>query len=325
MAGGIVFSWMDEWFKRTWVTVDLEVPADRTRLWHNVMDAEQNYGLLGEYAGDAATTPEPGGDVSRWRALALLEGGEGIAVRVGADASYLYLALDGAPSLDSTRYVVGIDTYGHKRGESTLPGLPFTTDEGFEFALVVNDTTDAQLEVVPWYNPYLVPRAGEGPTALDAFYNTSATVDDRRAHAGWDSLFVTTNRWRIGRDGRTYPARGVNRGRLRYGQAATETLADWYVDRAARVVEVRLAWGLLNVTDPSSRRVLRRVGSHETFETVNTDGLRFGVAAITRGSGAVRVWVPPSATYSWATWEAPVWHEHLKPAFGALRDVWAQW
>src|SRR3989475_9440866 len=50
-AGEILFSWLDEWFKHTWVTIDLELPPERTRLWHNVMNAEQNYGLLGEYAG----------------------------------------------------------------------------------------------------------------------------------------------------------------------------------------------------------------------------------------------------------------------------------
>ena len=96
LAGGIVFSWLDEWFKHTWVTIDLEQPAERTRLWHNVMDAEQNYGLLGEYAGNSAT-PEPGGDPSRWRAtLPLLERHGGpVALRVGADPSYLYLALEG--------------------------------------------------------------------------------------------------------------------------------------------------------------------------------------------------------------------------------------
>src|SRR6184192_3650335 len=56
LAGGLVFAWLDEWFKHTWVTIDLELPAERTRLWHNVMDAEQNYGLLGECAGAGDAT-----------------------------------------------------------------------------------------------------------------------------------------------------------------------------------------------------------------------------------------------------------------------------
>jgi len=178
--------------------------------------------------------------------------------------------------------------------------------------------------VVPAYNPYLVPRAGAGPTALDAFYHWGATLEGASAGGAWDSLFVTTNRWRIGRDGRTYAARGVNRGRLRYGRAAASSLADWYVDRDAGLVEVRLAWGLLNVTDPSSRRVLRRIALPDRFETTVSEGLRFTVAAVARDDGAVRAWLP-GATFAWASWEEPVWHERLKPAYAALRDVWGSW
>jgi hypothetical protein len=325
LAGGIVFSWLDEWFKHTWVTIDLELPAERTRLWHNVLDAEQHYGLLGQYAGDTTTTPEPGGAPDRWRALRLLEGGDTLALRVGADPSYLYLALDGGPPLDTVRYVVWIDTYRRDRGAARLPGVSFASDVGFEFALVLNDTTDAQLLVAPWYNPYLGPRRGAGPTALDAFYNLGATVDSSGSGVAWDSLYVTTNRWRIARDGRTFPARGANRGRLRYGRATASSLADWYVDRPAQLVEIRLPWGLLNVTDPSSRRVLRRIVAPETFEVAVTDGFRFGVAAVAQGGGAARLWLPPHSTYAWPTWDAPLWHERLKPVYEALRDVWGAW
>src|SRR5213082_830647 len=324
LAGGIVFAWLDEWFKHTWVTIDLELPAERTRLWHNVMNAEQNYGLLGEYAGAADATPEPGGETARWRALPLLDRNDSIALRVGADPAYLYLVLEGGPELDVSRYVVGIDTHRGAGGERRLPGVAGASDVGFEFALVLNDTTDAQLLVVPAYNPYLVPRAVAGPTALDAFYHWGATLEGASAGGAWDSLFVTTNRWRIGRDGRTYAARGVNRGRLRYGRAAASSLADWYVDRDAGLVEVRLAWGLLNVTDPSSRRVLRRIALPDRFETTVSEGLRFTVAAVARDDGAVRAWLP-GATFAWASWEEPVWHERLKPAYAALRDVWGSW
>src|SRR5205085_2474591 len=183
-AGGIVFAWLDEWFKHTWVTIDLELPTERTRLWRNVMDAEQNYGLLGEYAGTADATPAPGGDAARWRALPMLEHSDMVALRVGADPSYLYLVLDGGPggALDSTRYVVGIETQRGSGGERTLPGVSEVSDGGFEFALVLNDTSDAQLLVTPAYNPYLVPRPGAGPTALDPFYNWGADLE--RASTG---------------------------------------------------------------------------------------------------------------------------------------------
>jgi len=325
LAGGIVFAWLDEWFKHTWVTIDLELPAERTRLWHNVMDAEQNYGLLGEYAGAADATPQPGGDAARWRGLPLVERSGAIALRVGADPSYLYIVLDGGPGLDSTRYVVGIATHAGTGGQRALPGVSRASDVGFEFALVLNDTTDAQLLVAPTYNPYLIPRPGAGPTALDPFYHWGATLERATTDGTWDSLFVTTNRWRIGRDGRTFPARGVNRGRMRYGRAEASSLADWYVDRDAGLIAVRIPWGLMNVTDPSSRRVLRRIVPPDRFETTVSAGFRFAVAAVARADGAVRAWLPAGPTYVWPSWEEPEWHERLKPVYAALRDVWGSW
>ena len=325
-AGGVLFAWLDEWFKHTWVTIDLEVPAERTRLWHNMEDAEQNYGLLGEYAGPADATPEPRGDPAEWRALPVLAQSDSLALRVGADPSYLYLALAGGPGFDAVSYAVGIDTYRRDRGQFRLLGVAEPGATGSEFALILRDTTDAQLMVAPWYNPYLGPRKGMGPTSLDLFYNEAATVDIARRDGAFDSLFVTTNRWRIGRDGRTYPARGVNRGRLRYGGAEESTLADWYVDRAAGLVEVRIAWGLLNVTDPSSRRVMVRYRRDENaFETAVTDGFRFDVVALDRASGDVAARLRPERTYTWPTWEVPTWHERLKPAYAAMRDVWGSW
>ena len=291
-------------------------------------DAEQHYGLLGEYAGSSpGPPPEPGGDPKAWDGLPVVQGRAGLTLRAGADPSYLYLALAGGPKLDAARYVIGIDTYRRDMGEVRLPGVDRPGTIGFEFALVLNDTSDAQLLVAPWYNPYLGPRKGMGPTALDPFYNEAATVNSTGHSGVFDSLFVTTNRWRIARDGRTYAARGVNRGRLRYGPAAESTLADWYVDRASGQIQVRIAWGLLNVTDPSSRRVMvryRRDGGG-VFETARTDGFRFAVDAIGRESGAVVARLEPEQTYAWPTWEVPTWHERLKPAYFTMRDVWGSW
>jgi hypothetical protein len=325
LAGGILFAWIDEWFKHNWVVIDLEVPLERTRLWHNAMDAEQNYGLLGQYAG--VDPPVLGGDPARWRALRPLEGADSLRLRVGSDESYLYLALQtsgGARALDSVRTLIGIDTYRSTRGEFRLPSVP-GIGTGVEFYLDVSDTAAGRLFVARGYSPYILPRPGMGPTGLDPFYNYQCLADEQSDDAEFDSLFVTTNRFRVTRTGRPIPARGVDRGRLRYGRAAESSLADWFVDRAAGLVEVRLPWGLLNVTDPSSRTVLTAVRDGGVIETDTTDGFRFVVARLTRGSNDIVAFLPAAATYTWRRWEEPTWHERLKPAYFAMRDLWGSW
>ena len=185
------------------------------------------------------------------------------------------------------------------------------------FRLVLNDTADAQLFVDHSYNPYLGPRPGMRPTDLDAFYDRRAAID-APATGTFDSLFVATNRFRVARDGRTFPARGVNRGRLTYGRAAESSLADWFVDPSG-LVEVRLPWGLLNVTDPSSRTVLRRVRDPGPFLTEVSPGFAFVVTDPHGGR------VANARPYSWRVWETPVWHERLKPAYYAMQTLWGSW
>jgi hypothetical protein len=140
-------------------------------------------------------------------------------------------------------------------------------------------------------------------------------------------MFVTTNRFRITRTGTRIPATGVNRGRLRYGRITASSLVDWFIDRTPErsLVEVRLPWGLLNVTDPSTRTVLTAIHARENVATATTDGFRFVVAALARPDDHVAAFVPASATYVWSTWEDPQWHELLKPAYYAMRDLWGSW
>jgi hypothetical protein len=327
LAGGILFSWLDEWFKHNWIVIDLEVPPQRNRLWLNAMDAEQNYGLLGQYAGAPGRGPRLGGDPARWRGLSVLEANSAVHLHVGSDEAYVYLAIETAEPLrpDSTRFLIGLDTYRADLGEFRLPGVARKLATGVEFYLDLPDTLSGQLYVARNYNPYLIPRAGMGPAALDPFYNVDCTVDVRSDAGAFDSMFVTTNRFRVTRAKRLIPATGVNRGRLRYGSLATSTLADWFVDRAAGLVEVRLPWGLLNVTDPSSHTVLKAVRDGGRIETAVTEGMRIGAFALSRRDGAILNELQATETYRWPAWEHPRWHERLKPAYEAMRQLWGTW
>ena len=44
-AGGLIFTWQDEWFKRTWNNVMFDI-ADRRPFWSNIQTTEQNFGVL---------------------------------------------------------------------------------------------------------------------------------------------------------------------------------------------------------------------------------------------------------------------------------------
>ena len=323
-AGGILFSWMDEWFKRNWVVIDFEIPLENTRQWSNVMDAEQHYGLLGHYAGRAGATPEPGGAAARWLALPRIGAGAGAlkTLRAGSDPAYVYLAIE-MPEPDWTRdgLEIGIDTWLRNQGQHRLPGSGLTGDVGFEFVVELPAPDSGVMRVAPDYNRYALIADLASGDDYGRFYHRPVTVTDRR-DGRFDPLFVVTNRSRYGRDGTFFPAQGVDRGSLRFGTESGSTLSDWYYDSAAGLLELRLPWDLINVTDPSTRTLLLDRTGEGPFGTVTADSFHFTVARYRKSSHTLTGTIA-AAPWSWTGWTSPVSHARLKPAADSMRAVWS--
>jgi hypothetical protein len=340
-AGAGLFALIDEWFKKNWIVIDFEWPLERNRLWLNALDAEQNYGVIAMRPGskDSALVIDGKGDDWRgrgtWYTRRAADSPLPAPLRVDtfavwSDEAYVYFRLNvGAVDWTRGRYLIGIDTYRADLGDTRLPYTGATSPVGLEFVLDLHGPEGSHLLVDHPYNLYRSALIeGSSPPAMQSVYNrpfrTRANADGR-----YDSLVVTTNRRRVGRDGRIYPARTYDRNVLLFARQTETTLADWYADTATGTIEVRIPWGMLHVLDPSSRQVL--YGNERTGEVegATTDGFRFvvqsydprnprtGGAWLTGPRGAATT--PP--TWSWATWEIPRWHAEIKPVFDAMRQT----
>jgi hypothetical protein len=340
-AGSILFAWLDEWFKKNWVVIDYEIPLDNTRLWHNVMDAEQNYGILGQYAGDSGTTPTLGEDPARWRSLALLQGASGVEgpgprrLRAGADESFVYLAVEFPPGpfpWNNQGIQLAIDTYQPLVGQHRLPRTGVHSELGFEFLVDLPDPKGGRMLVTPDYNRHasrLDPATGDD---RGQFYQRPVMTRDRD-DGRFDSLFVITNRARFGRDGTFFPASGYDRGRLLHATEAISSLADWYLDEKAGLLELRLPWDLLNVTDPSTRTLLSDPNEEGDFGTVPAADFHVGVLLYRKASKPTTVGALPAlgkgtwrvgdfTGWRWTGWTQPRSHARLKPVYDSLKTLW---
>jgi hypothetical protein len=133
-AGGMLFEWTDEWFKRTWNTQDTSLPVDRRPLWHNMLTNETQFGVIAVDPGKrpAITVDGATGD---WKAVKpVVTGAE--ELRATSDAAYLYLLL--------------------KR-----PDANASTTIGFDVAPAAGD--EARLTVGPGRRAHLEQRTGGGP------------------------------------------------------------------------------------------------------------------------------------------------------------------
>jgi hypothetical protein len=340
-AGAILFAWLDEWFKKNWAVIEYEIPLDNTRLWHNVMDAEQNYGVMGEYAGDFGTTPRMGGDPARWRTLPAVQTAADTSglgprrIRAGADESFVYLAVELRPGpfpWSSQGIQIAIDTYQPRVGQHRLPRSQVRSEIGFEFLVDFPGLSGGRMSVNPDYNRHsslLKPGTGDDQGRFSRRPVISRNRDDGR----FDSLFVITNRARFGRDGTFFPARGYDRGRLLHATEAVSSLADWYLDEKAGLLEVRLPWDLLNVTDPSTRTLLSDPKTEGNFGTVPAADFHVGVVLYGKASKPTTMGALPALEkgtwrvgdftgWRWAGWTEPRSHARLKPVYDSLKTLW---
>lgn len=362
LAGGAIFAWIDEWFKKNWLVIEFELPADRNRLWLNRLDAEQNYGMVAMEPAPRIAGETGAERLMGWHRVPTLyddgpdratggtpDADAATTLRAVADEAYLRLLVEGPGARAGATTLLGFDVVDPDAGELRWPRNVVgdsgpTPPVGLEFALVL-DSAGPRLVAHDHYAPWRIVEVGEnlpGSPAppeiadpLPGFF--SGRLEQRRNRpyqpvADDDGEYwgipVVTNRRRYTRDSMEVAAFGYHRGLLREG---TEPDGDW-TRLTGNALELRIPWGLLNVTDPSSRtvlhdrkRFLRRLP--EVFGTTTVEGIRI-VMTSRDAEGAWRAWPAPgrgsTALFRWPTWEEPRWRARRRPVFDSLRAVYAE-
>jgi len=350
-AGGVAFVWQDEWFKRTWNLAPFSNP-DRRPFWSNVQTPEQHFGLLAfdpvgvaldgsDEGWDDAARFTPAGDPAP-----LGDGHDGarelVGVEVTHDVAYLSLRLEFASLASPVDWsamnaLVALGLTG--RGNTTLP---LGTDAGVQptdFLVRLGGPDDSRVRVDARY---------------DAFAHQYGDIAglDMEPHRTQDSGVFTPCRMVINR-GYTVPATGeeapfeaVETGRLRYGVGNPDhpdhdSLVDVHVAPGENVVEMRLPWLLLNVSDPSSRYRLADLegGDPTTDRTFDAISVAAATYAPDGDGNAREVGGPTNLThavpgvdggelatdeYSWDTWTEPDYRERRKESYDLVRETFEE-
>jgi len=327
-AGGIIFEWTDEWAKKTWNTEPYMIPWERQVLWKNAMDPEQNYGVL-SVEPDHIIFGGPSSSVDIYETKPLADNKSVIkSLEKSADASFLYLRLefenlpmtnDGDISWEDFNIAIGIDTAIRSAGEFKMPftGLP-DIPTGIEFLLKIQSPDDASLLVIPSYN------RGK--------YNFSIT-DSKKGE--FQRIISVVNRERITLDKRVFPEFTSDESVLTYGNfdpthGEYNSLAHWYAQPDAMIVNIRLPWMLLGVSDPSSASVINDSKEYLThplrdeLQIEKTDGFLFYLLAYDKEiidfqprQGDSFIATTP---YLWNLWEEPTFRYRLKKSYTMLAD-----
>ncbi|MEZ0371382.1 MAG: hypothetical protein ACAI44_19975 [Candidatus Sericytochromatia bacterium] len=298
MGGGMLFAWLDEWWKRTWIVDELTFPRERYRLWNNLTSPEENFGLI---AFELGTPP--------WRTVKTAASGAVNKIEAAADAQYFHVKVHLKENYrPAERLLIGFDTYRDDLGDPVLPGGA-RSGHRHEFALDLDLPGNARLYVTQPYDLVGIWHGSLGPQQI---FQSKAVEG-----APWQPVRWQNDQSRTSADGSlSFPIKFYDIGILRIRQfSAAATSLDAVVVND-REIDVRLPWTLLNFVDPSTRSVMHDDRSTRGRESLISEGV--AVSVNYRGQT-----LDSDGRYKWAPWSivAPT-TEREKPGALAMQQVW---
>ena len=306
-AGGVVFEWIDEWFKRSWNTTDYEQPGERRALWRNVLTNEEQFGLVAAEAGKPSGPVLDGRDRD-WhnRGRVLLRGAGGLReLRATHDEAYLHLLLERRSPKGAIQ--LGFDL--RPGGNHGLPGRPGVAP-GAEVAVTLTPGRNGRIAHAAWVDPVSV---------RNRLHTSLAEADIAPGSGVWVSPRLVVQRASQHPDTHEpRPFRTIDVGLLRRGNAPRAGGGDDRVLVADRgtTVELRIPWALLTFADPSSHRLWQVVEGGDP-STRKSAGIGISVAPAGKPAAAAR-------RYTWAGWNRVRWHERRKAGWPTVRRAMLQ-
>ncbi|WP_052702802.1 hypothetical protein [Paenibacillus beijingensis] len=324
LAGGLIFTWQDEWFKRTWNTADLDNP-DRRPFWSNAQTGEQQFGLLSFDPGPVETSLYADGMADDWKKAGVdpakmetsgpvrtLDEDDGLrAINqwfVSSDARYVYFRIDFAKDVRPFDWSKGsilllLDTIPGQ-GQHRIPGgSGLTTDAGIDFAIDLKGPgRQSRMWVDSYYDPFYYEY---GPRL-----NMLPVVDyaNRKNNGIFHKINLALNRPLDIPNvrGKTIhlPLDKFETGLLRSGNGNPnspdyDSLTDVAYNDKEHRVEVRIPWQLLNVKDPSTREIMSDLWKKGLQGGEKTSGFKIALLSY-RPNGSDRADAPggPDISYS---------------------------
>jgi hypothetical protein len=286
-AGGFMFSWMDEWFKPTWIVSYLEafnflsegavIPT--RQLWHNLTSPEQNFGLITFDQADRDPFISYQTDIS-----------SGPVQKVEATNDngcfYINILASGNFSTGDT-IMIAFDTYLKNTGESRLPnGKHLSNRSEFLLSLVLGNDT-AYHQVTEAYDM----------NGLTLRFNLSDSAVQK-----YKSTVTDGAHWKV----MEWINDGFAHTKSYIGRLPMENAADFAPGQRSAVawsgnkIKVRIPWTMLYFFDPTQMKIIDGAVSHDggynfEIQTASSDGI--GLSLYYKGIVTSTI-----TRYSWLPW-----------------------
>jgi hypothetical protein len=325
-AGGIVFSWQDEWFKRTWNTMDLDNP-NRRPYWSNVQTNEQRFGLL---SFDPVSILVDGleGD---WQKLNVkpvyVSKNENDWIQqifMYSDPGYIFLKLNMNTPVNWEREDIYflLDTISNQ-GQTSIHlenNSIIKTENGIDFLVKLMDESSSRILVDSYYDPFYF-QYGQMLKMIEP-----AAYSNRKNNGIFHPIRLALNKELVvPSTNKKYPFHAYETGKLLFGDGNPEheefnSLTDISISKNKKVMELRIPWQLLNVKDPSQKEVFGDMWKSGIQASQIIEDIQIQVLSVKQGVVQEQ---NISFPYTWNNWDQPMIEERLKKSYFIMKKAYS--
>jgi len=325
-AGCCVFTWQDEWFKRTWNTM-YAVDLKRTPYWSDYQTNEQYFGLLSFDPGEKESMCYVDGDVSEWTDKDIVCENHGLTLSMKYDEKFIYFLVEKENlKLGGKTIYIPIDVTP-KSGSTFCEEHDIAFDRAADFLIAINGKEDSRVLVQSRYE-VLRANYAESVYGFDTYIKGNEPDVDSPAFVNINMILKldTVSESFLEKGG---IAQTFETGLLKYGNANPkssefDSLADFIAE--GDYIEIKIPWQMFNFADPSKMEI------HDDYYDdnygvayINIDEMYVGIGDETdRGNedslATSRISMTPYRLKGWGN--KVTYHERLKASYYVLQRVW---
>lgn len=312
-AGGMIFSWQDEWFKQTWNTIKYYA-TDTDKRTSNVQSTEQHYGILAFETGvdTIGQASYPDGSLQEWDGISNQAEQAPFTwkVSIREDALSLMCKWDKAqfnPEKDTLAIAIGTT----KRGSSQAKNEKLIFTKPADFILLFNAKDNTRLLVDSYYDSFYY----QYMVIKELFPLVKATGTQNSGIFNPIRQF-TSNEIFLPVEQRTINPMFYDSGVLKYGQANPnlplyDSLADFYY--TDDFVEIKIPWTLLGVSNFVEKKRIADFYKKKIITTELMDSLVIGVGKQQNDETTLQM-----QSIELATFDKTNYTERLKKSYSIL-------
>ena len=312
--GGCVFTWQDEWFKRTWNTMHA-VNLTRTAYWSDYQTNEQYFGLLSFDPGKEKSVCYVDGDVSEWTENDKIQSGNTeLSVKYDEKFMYFLVKKDGLDFENEVLYIP-LDVTP-KTGSNYCKNFDVKFDRDADFVIVLDGKDNSRIMVQERYDA-LRSTYSKDIYKFDTYFKNN--IPEKNSPKFVTIELILRTAIALSPETKETVAESYETGKLLYGNANPKSkefnsLADFC--SSGDYIEIKLPWQLMNFADPSKMEI------HDDYydgnygiEYIDIDKMYAGI-----GMGDKRIELDEIKLQGWGN--KVTYHERLKESYYIMQSLW---